>query len=289
MSAAKKEVDGKAARRSKRPLLRIPIEVRGTDANGRAFVESSYTVGVNRNGARISLKNPLITGGRITITNLMRGETSVFRVVERTLTTFGDHAEWGVECLEPERNFWGINFPVMAPGAAVAEGIDVMIECADCHARELAQLTMEEYRELSADTPLERACLKCRRSTRWEFGFAEVLLEDSLAKAPAAVAAAMTGPGGKDRRQTKRYVAMLPVHLRNQSGKIETTRTENLSKLGLCFVSAMTMEPGDPIYLSVGPIEAGKKELPARVAWRRPVTGSAGSLLGIRLEAPEAE
>jgi Tfp pilus assembly protein PilZ len=287
VSAANKPSDAKAGRRSKRPLMRIPIEVRGTDPSGRTFSETTHTVGVNRNGARISLKNTLLPGARITITNLAREESCAFRVVEQTATTYGDHTEWGVECLEPDRNFWGINFPELAPGAPHGEGIDVMLECAGCHSRELAQLTMDQYRELSADMALQRECPRCRKITPWEFGFAEVLMEESLAKAPSSVAAALLLPGGKDRRQTKRYVAMLPVHLRNQSGKLETTRTENLCKLGLCFVSEMPMQPGDAVYLSVGPVEAGKKELPARVAWSRPVAGSNRSLIGVRLEAEE--
>ena len=268
-------------------MMRIPIEVRGTDASGRAFSETTHTVGVNRNGARMSLKNSLLSGARITITNLAREESCAFRVVDRASTAYGEHAEWGVECLEPDRNFWGVNFPEVTPGAPHGEGIDVMLECADCHSRELAQLTMDHYRELSASSALVRECSRCRRPTKWEFGFAEVLLEESLRKAPSAVAAAMLLPGGKDRRQTKRYVAMLPVRLRTESGELETARTENLCKLGLCFVSETPLEPGDTIYLSVGPSESGKKELPARVAWKRPVTGSASSLIGVRLEAED--
>jgi PilZ domain len=287
MSGTKKSADRKSLRRSRRPLLRVPIEVRGTDVSGRAFTETTHTVGVNRNGARISLKNTPLAGGRLTLTNLLREESCAFQIVERTSTTYGDHAEWGVECLEPDRNFWGISFPEIAPGVPHAEGIDVMIECGECHSRELAQLTMDQYRELSADSAIARECSNCRKSTEWEFGFAEVLLEESLAKAPPAVVAALAVPGGKDRRQTKRYVAMLPVRLRNVSGKLETTRTENLCKLGLCFVSEIAMEPGEAVYLSVGPPEAGKKDLPARVAWRRPVAGSDRSLIGVRLESEE--
>ncbi len=284
MSTAKKEIDAKANRRSKRPFVRVPVEVRGTDASGCEFSEATHTVGVNRNGARISLKTTVLAGARITITNLARKESCAFRVVERTSTRYGDHAEWGVECLEPGRNFWGISFPETAIDSRLGEGIDVMIECAGCHSRELAQLTIGQYRRLSANSALERDCTRCGKSTPWEFGFAEVLLEDSLARAPSSVVATLALPGGKDRRQTKRYVAMLPMRLRNRSGQFETTRTENLCKLGLCFISDLPIEPGDAVFLSVGPPEGDKKELPARVAWRRPVAGSNRSLLGVRLE-----
>jgi Tfp pilus assembly protein PilZ len=274
---------GKARRRSKRPLLRIPIEVRGTDVNGRSFTETTQTVVVNRNGARVSLKNSLMPGERITITNLQREESCAFRVVERTATTYGNQAEWGVECLDTARNFWGVYFPEIAPGAAPSEGIDVMLECTVCRAREMAQLATEQYRELSDQSTLERNCPDCGKPTAWEFGFAEVLLEEASAKAPPDVARALYN--GTDRRQTKRFVAMLPLQIRNRAGKLENTRTENLSRLGLCFISNLEMEAGNAIYLSVGPLEAGKKEIPARVAWRRPVVGSNRSVYGVRLES----
>lgn len=285
MSSPKSELHAKARRRSKRPLIRVPIEVRGTDVNGRSFSESTYTVAVNRNGARISLHNSLMAGARISITNLQRGESCAFRVVERTSTTYGNQAEWGVECLEPDRNFWGVYFPETVPGEAPDEGIDVMLECAGCRSRELAQISLEQYRELSNNSRLMRDCPRCLKQTSWEFGFAEVLLEEARAKAPSEIAEALRR--GNDRRHIRRYVAMLPLKLRNPSGKAENTRTENLSKLGLCFMSTLQMETGDELYLMVGPAEGDKKEIPARVAWRRPVAGSDRSVYGVRLESSE--
>lgn len=265
--------------------MRIPIEVRGTDVNGRSFSERTETVMINRNGARISLQNSLVPGERITIANLESDESCPFRVVERTATTYGNQAEWGVECLEPDRNFWGVCFPEMTTGAAPGEGIDVLLECTACHGRELAQISMDQYRELSSRSTLHRRCLKCGKPSAWEFGFAPVLLEEARSKAPAEVAAQLHG--GTDRRRTKRFIGMLPLQLRNQNGKLETAHTENLSKLGLCFISTVEMEVGEAIYLSAGPIEDGKKEIPSRIAWRRPVAGSDRSVYGVRVETGE--
>jgi PilZ domain len=285
VSKPKAQPDPRTRRRSKRPLIRIPIEVRGTDVNGRSFSEATHTMTVNRNGARISLKNALVPGERITITNLQREESCAFRVVERTSTTYGHQAEWGVECLDRNRNFWGIYFPEVTASAAQAEGVDVMLECSGCRARELAQISTEQYRELTESSKLMRDCPQCGNRTSWEFGFAEVLLEEARAKAPADVAEALRH--GADRRQTKRFVAMLPLKIRGLSGQAEIARTENLSKLGLCFISDIRMEVEDAIYLSVGPTENGKKEIPGRVAWKRPVAGSDRSIYGVRVEAKE--
>jgi Tfp pilus assembly protein PilZ len=285
VSPHKSEREGKARRRSKRPFIRIPIEVRGTDVNGRSFSENTQTVAVNRNGARISLMNSMLPGARITITNLKREDSCAFRVVERTATTYGNQAEWGVECLDPDRNFWGVYFPERTPSAQQDEDIDVMLECTVCRSREMAQLSLNQFRELSDKSAIERHCPKCGKSAAWEFGFAEVLLEESRAKAPPSVAAALYS--GTDRRKSKRFVAMLPLRLRKESGKLVSSRTENLSKPGLCFICELEMEAGEVIYLSVGPPENGKREIPARIAWRRPVVGSNRSVYGVRLEAGE--
>jgi PilZ domain len=271
------ENQGKARRRTRRPLLWIPIEVEGKDASGRPFAEKTHTIMVNRNGARIALKQDLKAGDRIIVTNLQREESCPFRVVERTKTLYGKESEWGVECLEPDRNFWGIYFPEGATGKAQGDGIDVLLECANCRSRELVELSMDQYRELSTNSAVSRPCRKCGGGSDWEFGFAEVLVEQQV-----------EGPylpsGVSERRTTKRFVAMLPLRLRNSDGEETVTRTENLSKLGLCFRSDVVMESGDLVFLSVGPNEKGKKELPVRVAWRRPMSGSNFSIYGVRLE-----
>ena len=276
MATEDKPLDGKSRRRTRRPLLRIAIEVEGRDASGVTFSEETHTIMVNRNGARIALKHTLKANDRIIVTNLEREESCPFRVVERADTLYGNEAEWGVECLEPDRNFWGIHFPDIASGVARGEGIDVLLECGTCGARELAQLEMDQYRTLSAKSRLERFCKQCGAESAWEFGFAEVKPTDSSNNLPPR-------SDIEDRRGTKRFVAMLPLRLRNADGTESVTRTENLSKMGLCFVSNVPMESGDLVYLTVGPSEDGKKEICVRIAWRRPIAGSTSAVYGVRL------
>lgn len=284
MDSEKEHLAEKARRRSKRPLMRIPIEVTGKDANGTPFTETTHTLVVSRNGARIALSNSLQAGDRIIITNTEREESCPFRVVGRTEDTYSDYSDWGVECLEPNRNFWGIYIPEMTSTRAQGEGIDVLIECGACGGREMAQLTMNQYRTLSTESALTRLCPACGKDSQWEFGFAEVRTLEARGPASQAAPSALSPPGGEERRGARRYVAMLPVRMRNQQGKEQKTRTENLSKLGLCFLCELVMEEGEGIYLAVGPDEDHKEELPARVAWRRPLAGSTRALYGVRLE-----
>jgi len=98
-------------RRTERVLLQIPIEVKGTDAAGRPFKEKTHTLVINRHGARIALKTSVLPEARLIITNRQSAMTCPFRVVGRTGKSLGEGPEWGVECLEPGVNFWGIFFP----------------------------------------------------------------------------------------------------------------------------------------------------------------------------------
>jgi len=105
---------GEQRRRSERVLLRIPIEVRGTNPEGKPFTEKTTTLVINRHGARISLKTPVRPQDQITITNLQNAMSCPFRVVRERDQSLGEGPECGVECLSPEINFWGILFPEQA-------------------------------------------------------------------------------------------------------------------------------------------------------------------------------
>ncbi len=100
-------------RQSERVLLRIPVEVQGKGADGKPFSEKTFTLVVNRNGAQIALRNSPRPDDRITISNPLKRMSCPFRVVRRVVKSLGEGPEWGVECLEPEIDLWGISFPAM--------------------------------------------------------------------------------------------------------------------------------------------------------------------------------
>ncbi len=279
---------GEARRRTERVLLRIPIEVKGETSNGVPFSEKTFTLVVNRDGGRIPLKNTLKLNDSLTITNLQTKVSCPFRVVERTTDTIGDGLpEWGVECLEPDVNFWGINFPKRMMVQAAPEMVDALLECSKCQARELAQLSLEQYRQLISQSALDRNCAQCSAQTQWVFGFVEGELEEEAEPAGRPAEAVPVAPG-IERREAKRMTVKLPVRIRLEGGREEVARTENLSKTGVCFASDLEMKTGDMIRVTVGYAEGGQEgEMAARIVWRKPVEGTSRALYGVRLEEGE--
>jgi len=276
-------------RRSERVLLRIPIEVKGTDAEGKPFTEKTHTLVINRHGARIALKAPLKPEARITITNRQSAMSCPFRVVGRTGKSLGEGPEWGVECLEPGVDFWGISFPDKVAAPAAQEGIDALVECAACQFRELAQLTLEEYRSIITQGLVHRDCPECGAVTEWRFGFAEGESEEAISVQPSGPASAPPAAGGAERRRAKRLTIKLPVRIRLQDGSEEVARTENLSKTGVCFNSSLMIRPEDRVFLTVGYTPGGsEEEVAARLAWRREIEGGTTALYGVRLEEEQS-
>jgi PilZ domain len=270
-------------RRTERVLIQIPIEVKGKDAGGRPFRETSRTIVLNRDGARISLRTALLPESRISITNLQNQLTCPFRVVSRVHKTIGLEPEWGVECLDRQVNFWGIAFPEKLHARAPEETVDVLLECTVCRSRELAQLSLEEYRGLVSKSLLSRECARCTDSTEWRLCFIEEGEEDAIG-APAKKEKTRLRPSGAERRRAKRLTAKLPLRLRTSEGEEETTRTENLSKTGVCFYSRREMMTGDLIALSVGePLTGSGREVRARIVWGRSVGGDDQFLYGAQV------
>jgi hypothetical protein len=272
-------------RRSERVLLRIPIEVTGTDAEGKPFREKTFTLVINRHGARIALKAAVQPEARITITNRQMARSSPFRVVGRTSKSLGEGPEWGVECLEPGVNFWGISFPEKVTAPAPQEVVDALLECVACGSRELAQLTLEEYRTVITRGLVRRECPECGEVTEWKLGFAEAEPEEAIPAQPSAAATSSPVEAGAERRRARRLTVKLPVRIRLQDGSEEVARTENLSKTGVCFSAALQIRPQDRILLTVGYTPGGpEEEIPARVVWRREIEGGGKALYGVRLE-----
>jgi len=275
---------GQNKRRTERVLLRIPIEISGEDSGGKAFQEKTFTLIINRHGARVALRAHVRPGTLVTVKNLQSTLSARFRIVGPSGRSLGEGPEWGVECLQQRIDFWGISFPEIGGTSPKPELVDSLLECSSCRSRELAQLTLQQYRAAN-QASVRRECAKCRMSTEWRFVSEEGQRGMGASALPATGAPVSEAEQGKDRRRAKRLTVKLPVRIRLQDGSEEVTKTENLSKTGVCFASGLSMRAGDRIFVTVGYSPGGSEsEIAADVRWRKELDEAGRALYGVHLQ-----
>ncbi len=98
-------------RQGSRVVMRVPVEVRGTAADGTSFDESTHTGVVGVLGAMIWTSRILQVGTEVEVTNRFSQQTAKFRVAWVKDQPDGGLWETGVESLLPLDDFWGVRFP----------------------------------------------------------------------------------------------------------------------------------------------------------------------------------
>ena len=104
-------------RRSPRVAEERSIEVAGTNVEGIDFLAPSYTILLSRYGAKIHCEQALGIEQEITIYHPETGEDCHAKVVGLYDRLSGGYS-YGVEFLDPDRDFWNFAFP---PGSEIAE------------------------------------------------------------------------------------------------------------------------------------------------------------------------
>lgn len=153
-------------RRSPRLAMEFPIRVSGTDFRGKGFVEDSATLIVNQDGAKIRLIRQLVPEQQIRILCRQSAREATFRVVSRTSETRGLHTFWGVECLESQKNIWGLDFPPLGPKDQ--SSTRAMLYCPLCRARELLYVDEPLLQSIQELGGLVRGCLRCGKPGLWK-------------------------------------------------------------------------------------------------------------------------
>lgn len=104
-------------RRSPRVSEERTIEVAGTNVEGIDFLAPSHTILLSRYGAKIRCEQALGLEQEITIYHPETGEDCLAKVVGLYDRLSGGYS-YGIEFLDPDRDFWNFAFP---PGSEVAE------------------------------------------------------------------------------------------------------------------------------------------------------------------------
>jgi hypothetical protein len=267
-------------RRTERLLITVPIRVQGVDRNGEKFSEDTRTLVVNRQGARIYLRRMVAAGSMLLITTLVGHRSGKFRVVGPTQPLSGEGGEWGVECQESNCDVWGIGFP---PPSSAEDICTALLECRRCHAVKLSQLSMVEHEVLGTSGLLVKECEACGRSTSWSYKEPSIPFPGDDAGAALSSPEGLTEePAGSNRRNHNRVALQLPIRVRSFYGTEELTRTENVSRGGLCFITDRNYEVGE-VLLVTCPFEKGGHNIEVRgqVVRRREIQGSPRKIYGI--------
>lgn len=270
-------------RRSERLLLTIPIRVEGSDSQGQVFSETTRTLIINRQGARIQLKRRVPPGATLAITNLVMNSRGKFRLVGPTQPLSPEGGEWGVECLEEKRNIWGIGFP---PPPDNEDQASALLECRQCHSVSLTPLSIVEQDVLTSSGMLPKECPNCQKVTTW--GIAEKTLSVPVPgqeAEPSINEFVESAPPAVDRRQHSRVGLRLPIRVRSFLGPEEFTKSENISKGGLCFISDQRYEVGEVLLVTCPYHKTGHNiEVRSNVVRRRELKGTKRFIYGLRYE-----
>ena len=275
-------------RQTERILLAVPIRVSAFGGSEGGFSEETYTVEINREGARIALKHRVEPGDAIRIANLENLREADFRVVGPSRLEVDGITDWGVECLEVERNVWDIQFspPLQAPEDAAG----ALLKCGDCGTQSFCSLREWEVQVLESG-PLQRFCKQCGGPTNWDYADAKRTLEDvrppEPPPPPEPPAPKLPAGTWTHQRAHKRLSMKLPILVRDQRGAEELSKTETISKGGLAVNLGLKLEVGDPVTVYC-PYTEGGQNLEQKAAVRSRITFFTGErwIYGLSYVAP---
>ncbi len=270
-------------RRSDRLMLTMPLRVQGKTERGETFDDEGRTIVLNRHGACIHSKHTLRHGQIISLYSpgtMRRGSFRVAGPVEPPSEAGGD---WAIEAIDPDLNLWGIRFPPLADQEN--EQQKALIECRECHETAFLRVTAAEVDVLETAGIIHRECAKCGRETRWGYAPRDVASQIAPGETEMFDEARLAATPGNDRRRNRRVALQLPLLVRDYYGRREITKTENVSKTGLCFVSPanhllgeglVVVCPYDPSLASV--------EVRARVVHREAIAATSSNIYGVHYE-----
>jgi hypothetical protein len=240
-------MDSPSNRRSDRISISFTLEAMGTDAEGKPFLETARTVVVNRHGALVALSHKLRVGQTVTVRRRVTDGSirqAEVRVVacEKEATNGGDY---GVSFMDPNLDFWGIEFP--APEKAADAVVRLLVECSHCKCQELAYLDSRELKEFEANHLFARQCRMCEAPTIWKQPL------ESMSRGQDAHHGGMgaSAAGGSPERETTRYETRLTACVRQKPGTEEMAVCENVSRQGIAFRTKNRYHEGSQVEVAV--------------------------------------
>ena len=153
-----------ARRRGGRIPKQLAILLIGSDVEGRMFSERTKTVVLSRHGAGITSEHKLSAEQELVIRLVDSNREAEVRVVGQ-IGSAGDTYIYGVAFLQPDLNFWGLEFPPLTEEEKRASR--TLLECTKCRSRETANHSDLESDVYAVNESIMRHCKRCGSSTLW--------------------------------------------------------------------------------------------------------------------------
>jgi len=167
-------------------------------------------------------------------------------------------------------------------------GVTVSIECMTCHAQREVELSPDKFKELSESWKTQETCENCNATTDWTFAQAavdETEQEDfwDWMAGTAQYFQPETAARQDERRSEPRMEMQVPLHIRSDEGDEEVT-SDNISKSGFCFSSALAYHTGQMIKVTLALPGARGSVTKTGTIVRAVATADGRSAFGVRLE-----
>ena len=153
-----------------RVRLRLRIEARGTDADGREFEHRGTTVEIHREGALVELPTAAgcILPGQMFTVRRQHGEDGCLEARARVLGVVEskEHSRlYNVELMPGDEEFWAIEFP--STTGSVQAVACMLLECCFCRRREVVYVTDRDMLCFNTQRGIARRCESCETPTIW--------------------------------------------------------------------------------------------------------------------------
>ena len=157
-------------RRSGRVTKELPIVLLGTDTTGKVFSEETKTVVLSRHGAGVVSRYRFTPDEVLTLRLPDSTKEAVVRLVGQIGGEPGRYV-YGLAFVEPDLNFWPMEFPPPEPFEAVS--LAISFECSFCQARQNVEEDDIEADVYSVLGNVLRFCTACGTSTPWKKSLSE--------------------------------------------------------------------------------------------------------------------
>lgn len=254
----------------------VAILLIGSDTQGVDFVEKTKTAVLSRHGAGIVSTHKLSAEQEMILIYQECNRETEIRIVGQIGSKDGYYA-YGVAFLDPDIDFWGIEFPPATDTSSSAQCL--ILQCNVCGLHELIESASLESDIYAIHEGLFRDCKRCTRSTLWKRAAGPIPGVSTMAtlvplESRPAGEMALLPPSSANRRQHVRIAANYSGRVRSHGFGDDIVVCENVSRGGLCFKSSRRYEKMASIEVAA-PSSPGLVDIPvsARIVYVQELPG----------------